>query len=122
VFAKGRKEKDSIDLKHTAIAIINNLVRIHALANEITMPSTLGRLNALSPNSGIAAEDIKNLNDIWLFLNRLRWRHQLTNKVQDNYIRISDLSSIERHQLKAAFQAIHRAQQAAVLQYSGGIG
>lgn len=122
VFAKGRKEKDSIDLKHTAIAIINNLVRIHALANEITMPSTLGRLNALTPNSGIAAEDIKNLNDIWLFLNRLRWRHQLNNKVQDNYIRISDLSSIERHQLKAAFQAIHRAQQAAVLQYSGGIG
>jgi CBS domain-containing protein len=35
---------------------------------------------------------------------------------------VSDLSSIEKHQLKAAFQAIHRAQQTAVLKYSGGIG
>ncbi|MFQ3208061.1 MAG: CBS domain-containing protein [Glaciecola sp.] len=122
VYAKDRKVKDSIDLKHTAIAIINNLVRIHALANGITIPSTVGRLNALPENSGVSSEDIKNLRDIWLFLNRLRWRHQLNNKVQDNFIRVSDLSSIEKHQLKAAFQAIHRAQQTAVLKYSGGIG
>ena len=122
VFAKDKKIKDSIDLKHTAIAIVNNLVRTHALANGITIPATVDRLNALPANCGISPEDIKNLKDIWLFLNRLRWRHQLQNKVQDNFIRISDLSSIERHQLKAAFQAIHRAQQAAVLKYSGGIG
>jgi CBS domain-containing protein len=122
VYVKDKKVKDSIDLKHTAIAIINNLVRIHALANGITIPSTVGRLNALPDNSGVSSEDIKNLRDIWLFLNRLRWRHQLHNKVQDNFIRVSDLSSIEKHQLKAAFQAIHRAQQIAVLKYSGGIG
>jgi CBS domain-containing protein len=122
VYTKNRKEKDSIDLKHTAIAIINNLVRIHALANEITLPGTIARLESLPSDCGIASTDIKNLKDIWLFLNRLRWRHQLNNKVQDNFIRISDLSSIEKHQLKAAFQAIHRAQQAAVLKYSGGIG
>jgi CBS domain-containing protein len=42
--------------------------------------------------------------------------------VQDNFVRISDLSSLEKHQLKAAFKTIHRAQQAAVLKYSGGIG
>ena len=122
VYAKNRKEKDSIDLKHSAIAIINNLVRIHALANEITLPGTTARLDSLPSDCGIASSDIKNLKDIWLFLNRLRWRHQLNNKVQDNFIRVSDLSSIEKHQLKAAFQAIHRAQQAAVLKYSGGIG
>lgn len=98
------------------------MVRIHALANEITLPGTIARLESLPSDCGIASTDIKNLKDIWLFLNRLRWRHQLNNKVQDNFIRISDLSSIEKHQLKAAFQAIHRAQQAAVLKYSGGIG
>jgi CBS domain-containing protein len=122
VYVKDKKVKDSIDLKHTAIAIINNLVRIHALSNGITIPSTVGRLNAIPANSGVSSDDIKNLRDIWLFLNRLRWRHQLHNKVQDNFIRVSDLSSIEKHQLKAAFQAIHRAQQTAVLKYSGGIG
>ena len=58
VFAKDRKEKDSIDLKHTAIAIINNLVRIHALANGITIPSTVGRLDALPADCGVSSEDI----------------------------------------------------------------
>lgn len=122
VFEKGRKVKDSIDLKTRAIAIINNLVRIYALENSLPMPSTLARLASLPAGSGLSSRDADNLRDIWLFLNRLRWRHQLTNKVTDNCVSISDLSSIEKHQLKAAFKAIDRAQQAAVMKFSGGMG
>ena len=47
--------------------------------------------------------------------------YQLQNKVTDNCVSISDLSSIEKHQLKAAFKAIDRAQQAAVMKFSGGM-
>lgn len=122
VYAKKAKFKDSIDLKVNAVAIVNDLVRLYALSEGLTMPGTVARLKNLSVKSGLADNDRKNLIDIWLFLNRLRWRHQLDNQVQDNLVRISDLSSIEKHQLKAAFQAIHRAQQSAVLQFSGGIG
>lgn len=122
VYLKGHSHKDAIDIKISAVAILNNLVRLHALANGIKAPGTISRLNKLEKIPGMSSGDLKNLKDIWLFLNRLRWRHQLTNKVQDNWVRISDLSSIEKHQLKAAFQAIHRSQQAAVLKYSGGIG
>jgi CBS domain-containing protein len=122
VYAKNVEYKDSIDLKISAVAIINNLVRLYALNMGLTMPGTVARLKNLSVDSGLSDKDRKNLIDIWLFLNRLRWRHQLTNEVKDNLIRVSDLSSIEKHQLKAAFQAIHRAQQAAVLKFSGGIG
>ncbi|MEG3766051.1 putative nucleotidyltransferase substrate binding domain-containing protein [Alteromonas sp. 14N.309.X.WAT.G.H12] len=121
VYEKGYKQGDTIDLKVKAIAIINNLARIYALANGLTMPSTLGRLAALPAGSGLSTKDAQNLRDIWLFLNRLRWRHQLANNVTDNRVPVSSLSSIERHQLKAAFKAIERAQQAAVMNFSGGM-
>ncbi len=121
VYEKGRKKSDCIDLKVKAIALINNLVRIYALANGLKMPSTLGRLDNLPENAGLSKRDADNMRDIWLFLNRLRWRHQLTNKVTDNCVSVSDLSSIEKHQLKAAFKAIDRAQQAVVMKFSGGI-
>ncbi|MBU2976676.1 putative nucleotidyltransferase substrate binding domain-containing protein [Alteromonas sp. C1M14] len=121
VYEKGYEQSDTIDLKVKAIAIINNLVRIYALANGLTMPATLARLAALPAGSGLSTKDGQNLRDIWLFLNRLRWRHQLTNSVTDNRVAVSALSSIERHQLKAAFKAIERAQQAAVMNFSGGV-
>ncbi|MDM7862329.1 DUF294 nucleotidyltransferase-like domain-containing protein [Alteromonas sp. ASW11-36] len=122
VFEKGREIKDSIDLKVNAVAIINNLVRLYALESGLKMPSTLGRLDNLPEESGLSQRDAANLRDIWLFMNRLRWRHQLTQSVTDNCVSISELSSIEKHQLKAAFKAIDRAQQAAVMKFAGGMG
>ncbi|WP_394224394.1 DUF294 nucleotidyltransferase-like domain-containing protein [Alteromonas gracilis] len=121
VYEKGRKEKDVIDLKTRAVAMINNIARIYALADEVTLPNTLARLAALSSNSQLSPRDATNLRDIWLFLNRLRWRHQLENKVTDNRVSVSSLSSIEKHQLKAAFQAIERTNQAMVMKFSGGV-
>ena len=76
----------------------------------------------LGEKGHVTQKDADNLRDIWLFLNRLRWRHQLENNVTDNLVATGDLSSLEKHQLKAAFQAIKRAQQALVMHFSGGIG
>ena len=122
VYAKRQSHSDSIDIKKSAVAIINNIVRLYALASGLSLPGTIARLNNLPTDSGLSTTDRQNLRDICLFLNRIRWRHQLSNDVDDNFVRISDLSSIEKHQLKASFQAIHRAQQAVVLRFSGGIG
>lgn len=122
IFEKGKKVADSINLKTGAMALINNVVRIYALANSATIPSTLERLVALKELKAISEKDCANLRDIWLFLNRLRWRHQLQNNVTDNCVSISDLSSIEKHQLKAAFQAISNAQQAVIIKFAGGMG
>ena len=121
IYEKGRKEKDVIDLKNRAVALINNIARIYALADGVTLPNTLARLDALSENSQLSKRDATNLRDIWLFLNRLRWRHQLENKVTDNRVSVSSLSSIEKHQLKAAFKAIERTNQAMVMKFSGGV-
>ena len=121
VYEKGRKQKDVIDLKTRAVALINNIARIYALADGVTLPNTLARLEVLSERSQLSKRDATNLRDIWLFLNRLRWRHQLENKVTDNRVSISSLSSIEKHQLKAAFKAIERTNQAMVMKFSGGV-
>lgn len=121
IYEKGRKEKDVIDLKTRAVALINNIARIYALADGVTLPNTLARLDALSENSQLSKKDATNLRDMWLFLNRLRWRHQLENKVTDNRVSVSSLSSIEKHQLKAAFKAIERTNQAMVMKFSGGV-
>lgn len=121
-YEKGRKQKDTIDLKVRAIALLNNIARIYALAGGVTLPSTLARLSSLPEDAGLSTKDAANLRDIWLFLNRLRWRHQLQNKTTDNCVSVSTLSSIEKHQLKAAFKAIERANQGMVMNFSGGIG
>ncbi len=122
VFKKGHSREDCIDLKVNAIAIINNLVRIYALDVGLKVPSTLARLDALAEQGQLSQSDVKNLRDIWLFLNRLRWRHQLQNSVTDNYVCINDLSSIEKHQLKAAFKSIKRAQQGVLIKFAQGMG
>ncbi len=122
VYKKGLPKKDCIDMKNSGVAIINNLVRIYSLANGLTMPSIPHRLEGLLSHAGLSSKDVKNLRDIWLFLNRLRWRHQIQNKVTDNYVSISDLSSIEKYQLKEAMRVIRRTQQAAVFKFAGGLG
>ena len=121
VYEKKADSDDAIDLKTRAIAIINNLARLYALANKITVPNTVHRLASLPSGGGISKKDADNLRDIWLFLGRLRWRHQLSNAVTDNNVQMGQLSSIEKHQLKAAFKAIDRAQQAAINRFSGGV-
>lgn len=122
VYAKNAPAKEAIDIKTGAVAIINNLARLYALAAQVPKSGTVNRFNSLPQESFLSKNDASNLKEIWLFLGRLRWRHQLMNNTTDNFVRINQLSSIEKHQLKAAFKTIDRAQQAAVMHFSGGMG
>lgn len=122
VYEKNLRKKDCIDLKHKAVAIINDIVRLYALASGLTVASTLNRLKDMPRESGLSTKDGENLRDIWLFLNRLRWRHQMNNHVTDNNVSVSELSSIEKHQLKASLQSIAAAQQALLVKFSAGMG
>ena len=118
-FTYDKGTADAINLKKYALNIINSLVRIYALSAQLSMPNTLSRLANMPSEGSLTKRDADNLRDIWLFLNRLRWRHQVSNKVTDNSILIKDLSAIEKHQLKAAFQAIQVAQQGALMKFCG---
>lgn len=116
------KQADKLDLKVDAVAIINNLVRIYALKSGIQECATPDRLQHLTAQSGLVEKDAQNLRDIWLLLNRLRWHHQIHSKKTDNLVSISELSAIQKHQLKAAFKAIKGAQEAAIIKFSAGMG
>ncbi|WP_158966280.1 DUF294 nucleotidyltransferase-like domain-containing protein [Paraglaciecola sp. L3A3] len=121
VYKKGLAKKDCIDLKHSGIAAINNIVRVYSLINSLTVPSIPSRLECLLEQGVLTSKDVKNLRDIWLMLNRLRWRHQTQNKVTDNNVSMADLSSIEKYQLKEAFRVIRQTQQSALLKFAGGL-
>jgi CBS domain-containing protein len=121
VYQKHNGKKDCINIKNNGAALINDIARLYSLKAGLTIPGTVDRLNMLGEIGTINKKDADNLRDIWLFLNRLRWRHQLRNHASDNIISISDLSSIEKHQLKAAFKSIEQAQDVAVNRFSGGL-
>lgn len=111
---------DGINLKSGAIHIINSIIRLYAFAEGITATGTLERIEQLSDRSGLVESDRRDLKDIWLLLQRLRWRHQLEHGIHNSAVRQSNLSSIEQHQLKAAFKAIRQSQDALLLKFAPG--
>lgn len=121
VYEKKAPTKECIDIKVKAVAIVNDIVRLYALADGVTKAGTVDRINALSDKCGLSETDRRNLKEIWLFLNRLRWRHQLTQNATDNYVSMTELSPFERYQLKKSFQHIKDAQQGLVMKFSGGM-
>ncbi|MBT1451423.1 CBS domain-containing protein [Glaciecola sp. XM2] len=120
-FEEGHSIDDGVDLKKRGVAIVNSLARLYALESGLSTPLTLQRLSQLPQTSSLSQHDADSLRDIWLFLNRLRWQHQITQHKTDNLISLSELSSIETHQLKASLQFIERCQKAALHTFTRGI-
>ena len=118
----GHNYKDGINLKSGGINIINSIVRLYAFFEGSTSKAigTLERLQQLSDRCGLVQSDRDNLKDIWLLLQRMRWRHQLQQGIYNNSIRLSDLSSFEQHQLKTAFKTIQQNQAALMMKFSPG--
>src|SRR5262245_57471147 len=116
-FNRLRSENGAIDLKRGAIAPIVGLARAAALAAGSRERSTLERL-AVAKSSGVllASEDAAALEEIFPFLFELRLRHQMAQlaagDVIDHSVRLADLSSLTRRQLKDALVTIKRIQDA----------
>lgn len=120
-FEAGHSIDDGIDLKKRGVAIVNSLARLYALESGLNTPITLQRLSQLPQTSSLSTQDADSLRDIWLFLNRLRWQHQISQHKTDNLVSLSELSSIEIHQLKASLQFIESAQKSALNKFTRGI-
>ncbi|MCG7536253.1 DUF294 nucleotidyltransferase-like domain-containing protein [Pseudoalteromonas sp. OOF1S-7] len=110
-----------LDLKKRGVVIINDIVRLYALQAGISKPNTLQRLRALKNHQVLSSEDIANLQDCWRFLTQLRLRTQIDREgLPENCINPEQLSSLERHQLKEAFQLVKQAQQACAFKFARG--
>jgi CBS domain-containing protein len=114
-FFAGRWERQEVDLKKGGILPISNLARFHALANGITISSTLDRLVAAEELGGINRQTGQSLREAFTVIYQVRVDHQ-TQQIRaglkpDNIIRPEELQPLARAQLREAFQAIGRAQQ-----------
>ena len=110
-----RWERQEIDLKKGGAVPIANLARFHALANGITVSSTLDRLVAAEGLGAINKETGQSLREAFAVIYQVRLDHQAQQirdgLKPDNLIRPEELAPLARAELREAFNAIGRAQQ-----------
>lgn len=112
-----------IDIKTQGIAVVNDVVRLHALHHGMTEAAIPDRLRALEKSPHLAASDIREWSDAWRFLTSLRLRWQLSQEVDEtspNRIDTHRLSNLERRQLKVALNVLKTAQKGVVQTFRGG--
>jgi len=110
-----RWERQEVDLKKGGVVPIANLARFHALANGITISSTLDRLVAAEGLGAINKETSQSLQEAFEVIGQVRLDHHAeqirAGLPPDNLIRPDQLLPLARAELREAFQAIGRAQQ-----------
>jgi CBS domain-containing protein len=114
VLERGGRSQDSVDLK-SAVHCVVELVRVNALANEVTAVNTIERLHASAALGAFSADSESALLDAFEFVTYLRLRHQArqvnAGEQPDNLISPDELSALDKKHLRDAFGIIRRVQQ-----------
>lgn len=115
-FNRVRSENGKLDIKEGGIAPIVGLARVAALAAGSRARSTLERLRIAGTSGDVIDRDsAQSLAETLPLLLRLRLRAQLAalqhQRALDNDIRLNELSSVDRRQLKEAFILVKGVQQ-----------
>jgi CBS domain-containing protein len=112
---RGALPDKSIDLKKGGVIPIANLARFHALANGITISSTLDRLVAAEELRVLDAETAAGLREAFEIVARIRLDHHAAcihaGKDPDNVVDLKDLTPLTRVYLREAFRAVAAAQK-----------
>ena len=125
VLERDGEENKVLDLKHRGVALINDIARIYALAEGLTEVNTSARLDQLLGRKILSNKDVKNLKDAHEFIGHLRLKNQGaqvgSGKTANNYLKPRDISSLLRHQLKDAFEAVNSAQNGLKMKFTRGM-
>jgi len=112
---RGALPDKSFDLKKGGVIPIANLARFHALANGITISSTLDRLLAAQELGALEAETAAALREAFEIVTRVRLDHHAAcieaGRDPDNIIDPKDLSPLTRVYLREAFRAVAAAHK-----------
>jgi CBS domain-containing protein len=111
-----RSKDGKIDIKKSGIAPVVGLARVAALAAGSRERSTLERLRvAATVGSVIDRDSAQALAEMMPFLLRMRLRAQLVahenHRPLDNSIILTDLSRLERRQLREHFILVKQIQE-----------
>jgi CBS domain-containing protein len=120
------EHRDSVDLKKRGVIPIVDIVRIHALANQIDKVNTHERLTALAKKKAMTLNLSRDLEDALDFIMQLRVdtqaMHIARGEDTSNHCRPNDLPKLAREQLRGAFTIVHDAQAAARHKFRAGMG
>lgn len=114
-------KRRGLDLKKRGIALIHDLVRVHALAHGISAINTPARLAALVRQQVLTDSQARDLTAAFELLHQLRWQLQFAALQQGgSFSNLQDpatLNVLQRHQLKDAFAVISQHQQIVAQRY-----
>ncbi|WP_430455854.1 putative nucleotidyltransferase substrate binding domain-containing protein [Rheinheimera sp.] len=114
-------KRRGLDLKKRGIALIHDVVRVHALAHGVSAVQTPARLAALVTLQVLNASEARDLTAAFELLHQLRWQLQYAALQQGgsmtNLQDPAQLNVLQRHQLKDAFAVISQHQQIVAQRY-----
>ncbi|WP_086933469.1 DUF294 nucleotidyltransferase-like domain-containing protein [Agarilytica rhodophyticola] len=120
------EHKNTLDLKHQALSLINDLARIYSFSTSSYQSNTCKRLQQVGDEKLLSQDYVKSLQDAWLYLSELRLYAQQYNWQKNNsrgaFLDPSCLSPLNRKYLKAAFKTILDVQNAAQHRFAKGVG
>ncbi len=118
------EHKGTVDLKHTGIVPITDLARVYALAGGATAVNTKDRLEGAVASGEISEQRVRDLLDALEFLSTLRIQHQArrmsAGHAADNFLRLDELSNLERGHLREAFHVVKGLQGVLANRYAMG--
>ncbi len=124
VLIRGGDHDKTFDIKHRGIVPVVDLGRVYALAEGRSEVNTVERLQAVAATQTVSSEGARNLEDAYDFIATLRVRHQeqqlRAGELADNFVAPGELSTLERSQLKDAFEVIATMQQTLEQRYAAG--
>ncbi|MDZ7857316.1 putative nucleotidyltransferase substrate binding domain-containing protein [Sphaerotilus sp.] len=122
--ARSGEHRGTIDLKHHGIVPIVDLARVYALAGGHEAVNTHDRLVTAAESREVSEQSAHDLRDALEFLAMLRIRHQARQIEQgqapDNFLRLDELSNLERRQLKDVFSVVAELQNVLSKRYIAG--
>lgn len=104
-----------LDLKRGAIIPLVNLVRLHALANGVTISPTVDRIEAVASLGGLDKATADALREAFDVISAVRFEHHASliaaGEAPDNLIAPAELPPIARGELREALVSVRRAQR-----------
>jgi CBS domain-containing protein len=121
VVEKDGEHRRKMDLKARGLVPFVDFARLLALKYGLAETNTLERLRTLSGLNLLPRDLATEVSEAYEFIMQLRLVHQLhmleQDLMPDNHIDPADLSDLEKHTLKDAFQVIRRLQNHARMEF-----
>ncbi|RJR17537.1 MAG: cyclic nucleotide-binding/CBS domain-containing protein [Desulfobacteraceae bacterium] len=121
VLERSGKYKNHLNIKRHGLLPLVDPVRILALEQGISRNNTLERIDALAERKVFSASDAKDLHDAFSLMIIMRLQHHLDimkkGEELHDYIKPSELSMIQRYNLKMSFKAIEKLRGQIEIRY-----